>query len=223
MQQPARFFFHLPKGFKYEKAAPLFCAGITTYYPMEKYLTDDIKTTGVIGCGGLGHMAIQFLHKMGKHVTAFTTSDKKIDLLKKLGADKVVISTKPEEMKAAQGTIEFLINTVPNDIDFQPYVLCVERGGKFVQVGMPAATDFLKLNINLLVVNAIDVVGSIVGPREPIKRMVDFCSKKDVYPIVEEYPFEEMSKAFEKLEHGRPHFRCIINMKDFAAKKGLKK
>ena len=223
MQQPARFFFHLPKGFKYEKAAPLFCAGITTYYPMEKYLTDDIKTTGVIGCGGLGHMAIQFLHKMGKHVTAFTTSDKKIDLLKKLGADKVVISTKPEEMKAAQGTIEFLINTVPNDIDFQPYVLCVERGGKFVQVGMPAATDFLKLNINLLVVNAIDVVGSIVGPREPIKRMVDFCSKKDVYPIVEEYPFEEMPKAFEKLENGRPHFRCVVNMKDFAAKNGLKK
>lgn len=223
MQQPARFFFHLPEGFKYEKAAPLFCAGITTYYPMEKYLTDDIKTTGVIGCGGLGHMAIQFLHKMGKHVTAFTTSEKKVDLLKKLGADKVVISSKPEEMKAAQGTIEFLLNTVPNDIDFQPYVLCVERGGKFVQVGMPAATDFLKLNINLLVVNAIDVVGSIVGPREPIKRMVDFCHKKDVFPIVEEYPFEEMPKAFEKLEHGRPHFRCVVNMKDFAAKNGLKK
>ena len=126
-------------------------------------------------------------------------------------------------MKAAQGTIEFLINTVPNYIDFQPYVMCVERGGKFVQVGMPAATDFLKLNINLLVVNAIDVVGSVVGQREPIKRMVDFWHKKDVFPIVEEYPFEEMPKAFEKLEHGRPHFRCVVNMKDFAAKNGLKK
>ena len=82
MQQPAKLYFHLPQGFKYEKAAPLFCAGITTYYPLEKYLTPNIKTTGVIGCGGLGHMAIQFLHKIGKHVTAFTTSEKKKDLLK---------------------------------------------------------------------------------------------------------------------------------------------
>ena len=73
MQQPAKFYFHLPEGFKIEKASPLFCAGITTFYPIEKYLNEEIQTTGVIGCGGLGHMAIQFLHKMGKHVTAFTT------------------------------------------------------------------------------------------------------------------------------------------------------
>ena len=113
------------EGFKIEKAAPLFCAGITTYNPMLKFLTDDMKTTGVLGCGGLGHMAIQFLHKLGKHVTAFTTSEKKTELLKQLGADKVVISTDPEQMKAAVNSIEFLINTIPNDIDFQQYVNCV--------------------------------------------------------------------------------------------------
>ena len=223
MQQPAKFYFHLPEGFKYEKAAPLFCAGITTFYPMEKYLTDDIKTTGVLGCGGLGHMAIQFLHKMGKHVTAFTTSEKKIDLLKKLGADKVVISTDPAQMKAATGSIEFLINTVPNDIDFNPYVFCVERGGKFIQVGMPAANDSLKVNINGFVVNEIEIIGSVVGPRQPINKMLDFCNKNDVYPIVEEFPFEEMPKAFDKLENGRPFFRCVVNMKDFAEKNGLRK
>ena len=116
MQQPAKFYFHLPKGFKYEKAAPLFCAGITTYYPLEKYLTTDIQYTGVVGCGGLGHMAIQFLHKMGKHVTAFTTSDKKKELLTKLGADKIIISKDPKQMKEAAGSIEFLINTIPNNM-----------------------------------------------------------------------------------------------------------
>ena len=73
---------------------------------------------------------------------------KKTELLKQLGADKVVISTDPEQMKAAANSIEFLINTIPNDIDFQQYVNCVERGGKFVQVGMPAAEDTLKLNVN---------------------------------------------------------------------------
>ncbi len=189
MQQPGKFFFHLPDGFKIEKAAPLFCAGITTYYPLAKFMTDETKTTGVIGCGGLGHMAIQFLHKMGKHVTAFTTSEKKKDLLKQLGADKIVISTDPEQMKAAAGSIELLINTVPNDIDFQQYVACVERGGKFIQVGMPAAEDTLKLNINGLVASEIEVIGSVVGPRQNIKDMVDFCHKNDVYPIVEELAF----------------------------------
>jgi D-arabinose 1-dehydrogenase-like Zn-dependent alcohol dehydrogenase len=223
MQQPAKFYFHLPEGFKIEKASPLFCAGITTFYPIEKYLNEEIQTTGVIGCGGLGHMAIQFLHKMGKHVTAFTTSEKKIDLLKKLGADKIIISTDQNQMKAARGTIEFLINTIPNDIDFQPYISCVERGGKFVQVGMPSDNDNMKINVNGLVVSEIEIIGSMVGPRHSINKMIDFCSKNDVYPIVEEYSFEEMPKAFEKLEHGKPHFRCIVNVKDYADKNGLRK
>ena len=223
MQQPAKFYFHLPEGFKFEKAAPLFCAGITTYYPIEKFLNDEIKAAGVIGCGGLGHMAIQFLHKMGKHVTAFTTSEKKVDLIKKLGADKVIISTDPKQMKEATGTIEFLINTIPNNIDFQPYISCIERGGKFVQVGMPSDNDNLKLNINQLVVNEIQVIGSIVGPRHSINKMIDFCNKNDVYPIVEEYQFEDLPKAFEKLEHERPHFRCIVNVRDYAEKNGLRK
>ena len=88
---------------------------------------------------------------------------------------------------------------------------------------MPAANDSLKLNINGFVVNEVEICGSIVGPRQPIKKMVEFCHKNDVYPIVEEYPFEELPKAFDKLENGRPHFRCVVNMKDFAEKNGLKK
>jgi len=223
MQQPAKFYFHLPEGFKIEKAAPLFCAGITTYNPMLKYLTDDIKKTGVLGIGGLGHMAVQFLHKMGKHVTAFTTSEKKIELLKKLGADKVVISTDPEQMKAARGTIEFLINTVSNDTDIEQYIACVERGGKFVQVGMPAKDDTMKINVNSFVGTEVELVGGVVGPRKNINQMVDFCHKNDVYPIVEEFPFEELPKAFDKLENGRPFFRCVVNVKDFAEKNGLRK
>ena len=226
MQQPAKFYFHLPEGFKYEKAAPLFCvfcAGITTYYPLEKFLTPSIKNTGVIGCGGLGHMAVQFLHKMGKHVTAFTTSEKKKDLLTKLGADKIVISKDPQQMKDAENSIEFMINTIPNDVDFQPFINCVARGGKFIQVGQPARNDCMKLNVNALVGNEIEIIGSVVGPRQPINNMVDFCVKNDVYPIVEEFPFEKMPEAFEKLEHGSPYFRCVVNMKDYAEKNGLKK
>lgn len=88
---------------------------------------------------------------------------------------------------------------------------------------MPAVNDSLKINVNNFVCNEVEIIGSIVGPRQPINKMVDFCHKNDVYPIVEEYPFEEMPKAFEKLENGRPHFRCVVNMKDYAEKNGLKK
>ena len=88
---------------------------------------------------------------------------------------------------------------------------------------MPSDNDNLKLNINQLVVNEIQVIGSIVGPRHSINKMLDFCHKNDVYPIVEEYQFEEMPQAFEKLENGRPFFRCVVNMKDYAEKNGLRK
>ena len=80
-----------------------------------------------------------------------------------------------------------------------------------------------KFNINGLVATEIEIMGSCVGPRQPIKNMIDFCHKNDVYPIVEEYPFEKMPEAFEKLEHGAPFFRCVVNMKDYAEKHGLKK
>ena len=176
MQQPSKFFFHLPDGFKLERAAPLFCAGITVYYPIERYLTYDIKTTGVIGCGGLGHLAIQFL-----------------------------------------------INTISTDVDFKPYFSCVKRGGKFIQVGTPAEADCMKINILDLVANEIQIIGSVIGPRQSYKNMIDFCYKNDVYPICEEYQFEKMPEAFEKLEHGSPFFRCVINAKDFAEKNGFKK
>ena len=148
---------------------------------------------------------------------------KKRELLTKLGADKIVISKDPKQMKEAANSIELLINTIPSDIDFQPYINCVERGGKFIQVGMPAALDALKCNINGLVANEIEIIGSCVGPRLPIQNMIDFCNKFDVYPIVEEFPFEKMPEAFEKLEHGSPFFRCVVNMKDYAEKNGLKK
>ena len=95
IQQPADFFFHLPEKFDLVKGSPLFCAGVTTYYPMEKYLTPDMKKTAVIGIGGLGHVAVKFLKKLGYDVTAFTSSEKKIDMIKELGADHVVVSTDP--------------------------------------------------------------------------------------------------------------------------------
>ena len=126
-------------------------------------------------------------------------------------------------MKEAETTIDFMINTIPTNTNFNRFIKCIKRGGKLIQVGMPAFDDEMKINVNMLVSSEIEIMGSSVGPREPIKKMVDFCAKNDIYPICEEFPFEKMPEAFEKLEHGRPFFRCVVNVKDFAEKNGLKK
>lgn len=223
LQQPAPFFFHLPPNFDLRRGAPLFCAGITTYYPMEKHIKQGMKA-GVVGIGGLGHMAVQFLHKLGYETTAFTTSPNKVDMIKNLGADHVVISTDKEQMKAAQTSLDYIINTLPVKDSFQSYLDCTSKGGVFVQVGLPqVGVGNLSFNPFSIILNEVTLVGSDVGPREPIKRMLNICVEKDIYPIVEEFQFEDWPKAFEKLEKGRPHFRCVVNVKDFAEKNGWKK
>ena len=169
-------------------------------------------------------MAIKFLHKLGHEVVDFKTSVNKKDLLTKLGVDKIIISIDEEQMKAAATTIDFMVNIIPsNNTNFNNYITCIKRGGKLIQVGIPAYDDELRNNVNMLVGCEIEILGSCFEPRKPTDKMVDFCNKNDVYPIVEEFPFEKMPEAFEKLEHGRRFFRCVVKLKDFAEKNGLKK
>jgi uncharacterized zinc-type alcohol dehydrogenase-like protein len=224
LQQPASHFFHLPPNFKIEKGAPLLCAGITTYYPMKKFLKDGMNTA-VIGIGGLGHIAIKFLKKLGHEVTAFTTSPNKIDMIKKeLGADHVVISTDEKQMKEVADKFDFIINTLPTRDGLEKYINTLCGEGIFAQVGMPPvnACSF-NLDAFTLVVKEAVFVGSNVGPNWCINQMLPLCAEKDIYPIVEEFSFEDFPKAFDKLENGRPHFRCVVNVKDWAEKHGFKK
>ena len=223
VQQPAKFFFHLPEKFDLKRGPPLFCAGITTFYPMKKFLKEGM-TTAVVGVGGLGHLAIQFLHKLGHKVTAFTTSKDKIPLIKQLGGDDVIISKDPEQMKAAQGKFDFVINTLPTFKNVHDYINTVALCGYYVQVGAGPITEAqVNFNIFSIIMKEVKVVGSIVGPRQVIRDMVKICVEKDVYPMIEEFGFEDFPKAYDLLENGRPKFRCVVNVKDFAEKNGFKK
>jgi D-arabinose 1-dehydrogenase-like Zn-dependent alcohol dehydrogenase len=221
VQQPYDFFFKLPETFKLNLGSPLFCAGITTFYPIQKYYKPGMKCA-VVGIGGLGHLAIKFLHKLGAYTAAFTTSEKKIQSIKDLGADEVIVSTKEEEMKKAAGKFDLLLYTVPSVDKFEMYLATVAKKGICVLLGVGENND-IKFNYFPLLKKEIKVVGSLVGPRGAIKNMVDFCNEKDVYPICEEYDFEDLPKAFDKLENGKPHFRCVVNVKDWAKKHGFRK
>ena len=223
VQQPAKFFFHLPDKFDLKRGPPLFCAGITTFYPMRKFLKEGMNTA-VVGVGGLGHLAIQFLHKLGHKVTAFTQSKDKIPLIKQLGGDDVIISSDPEQMKAAQGKFDFVINTSSVFDNVDDYINTVSLCGYYVQVGAGPVSDAkVTFNIFSVIVKEVKIVGSIVGPRHVINDMVKICVDKDIYPMVEEFSFEDFPKAFNRLENERPKFRCVVNVKDYAEKNGFKK
>jgi uncharacterized zinc-type alcohol dehydrogenase-like protein len=181
--------------------------------------------TAVIGIGGLGHIAVKFLKKLGHEVTAFTTSPNKVDMIKKeLGADHVVISTDEKQMKEVADKFEFIVNTLPTSSGLEKYIDTLSGEGIFAQVGMPPvkASSF-SLDAFTMVNKEAIFVGSNVGPNWCINQMLPLCAEKDIYPIVEEFSFEDFPKAFDKLENGRPHFRCVVNVKDWAEKHGFKK
>ena len=221
VQQPYDFFFHLPDNFDLSKGAPLFCAGITTFHPIQKYMRAG-KKAAVVGIGGLGHMALKFLHKLGYHTSAFTTSQSKVESIKKLGADEVIVSNDQDMIKKATGKFDVILYTIPNVDNFEIYLNTIAKKGVFVLLGVGENND-IKFNYFPLLKKEVKVVGSLVGPRGIINKMIDLCAEKDIYPICEEYDFEDLPKAFDKLENGKPHFRCVLNVKDWAETNGFRK
>ena len=221
VQQPYDFFFKLPDNFKLNLGAPLFCAGITTFYPIQKYYKAGMKCA-VVGIGGLGHLALKFLKKLGANTSAFTSTQKKVESIKELGADEVIVSTNEEEMRKVKGKFDLILYTIPGVEEFEKYFATAAKKGIFVLLGVGDNND-VKFNYFPLLKSDIKVVGSLVGPRLAIRQMVQLCSEKDIFPICEEYDFEDLPKAFDKLENGKPHFRCVLNVKDFAEKNGWKK
>lgn len=212
IQQPADFFFKLPKNLDLAKAAPLFCAGITVYTPIKKYARKDDKCA-VIGIGGLGHLAVQFLHKLGYHVTGVTTSDDKKDLIFGLGANEALNINNEEELKKHKSQYDFIINTVPAGGDlFKKFVSIAATQCYFVQVGVPEAGEEMKVLFSSIVSPELHIVGSLVGNRSDTNEMIELCAKENIYPIVEEFSFNDFALALDRLEHGKPKFRCVVNV-----------
>ena len=196
VQQPHDFFFKLPENFKLNLGSPLFCAGITTFYPIQKYYKPGMKCA-VVGIGGLGHLALKFLHKLGAYTAAFTTSEKKIQSIKDLGADEVIVSTKEQEMKNAMGKFDLLLYTIPNVEKFEMYLATVAKKGTCVLLGVGENND-IKFNYFPLLKKEIKVVGSLVGPRGAINNLIIWLNsvvKKMCFP----YAKNLISRIYRKL------------------------
>lgn len=198
----------LPDNIDKESAGPLFCGGITVFNPLVQF---DIKPTdkvAVIGIGGLGHMAVQFLNAWGCEVTAFTSSEKKKTEALKLGADKTLDSRNQTEIAAAAGSFDFIISTVNVKLDWNTYISTLKPKGRFHFVG--ASLEPLDIGIFPLIGAQRSVSGSPVGSPATIAKMLDFAVQHNVKPVIEKYSFDKVNEAIEKLRSGNAHYRIVL-------------
>jgi uncharacterized zinc-type alcohol dehydrogenase-like protein len=200
----------MPEGLDLARAAPLLCAGITTYSPLKNWNVGPGSRVGVIGLGGLGHMGVKFAAALGAEVTMITTSPEKGEDARKLGASKVLVSTDKEAMKAATRSFDFLLDTIPVAHDVARYLHLLDRQGTLCIVG---AIDMLPtFHTGLLLGNQRAVSGSGVGGIAQTQEMLELCAANDIHAECEVIPMVEINQAFERMEKADVKYRFVIDM-----------
>ena len=191
--------------------APLLCAGITTYSPLRHWKTGPGKKVGIVGLGGLGHMGVKIAHAMGAQVTLFTTSKGKQEDARRLGADRVVISTDDKQMEAAAGSLDFLLNTVAASLNLDPYVYTLKRDGVMTLLGAPGSPH-QSPSVMPLLFRRRTIAGSLIGGIEETQQMLDFCAEHDVLPDIELIAIKDVNKAWDRMIKGDVKYRFVIDM-----------
>jgi alcohol dehydrogenase (NADP+) len=200
----------LPDSLDMAAAAPLLCAGITTYSPLKHWNVGPGTKVGVIGLGGLGHMGVKFAKALGAEVTMITTSPAKGDDARKLGADHVLVSTDKAAMKAANRSFDFLLDTIPVQHDVTPYLMLLDRKGTLCLVGM---IDMLPaFHTGLLLGGQKAVSGSGVGGIAQTQEMLDFCAEKGIVSEIEMIRVDEINHAYDRMERADVKYRFVIDL-----------
>ena len=197
------------------RAAPILCAGITMYSPLKRYGVVDgrCRRVGVIGIGGLGHMAIKLAKAMGAEVTVISRSSKKADSAKKYGADKVVISTDEDSMAKAASSMELIISTIPVKHDVTPYLSLLDVKGTLVITGHPGPLE--EPNAIAMIFGNKSISGSLVGGIPDTQEVLDFCARHNIHPQCEMIRMDQINEAFKRLERGELSHRFVIDMASF--------
>src|ERR1700731_1725060 len=205
-----RFVLRVPSNLNLAGAAPLLCAGITTYSPMRRWGVTKGKKVGVVGLGGLGHMAVKFAHAFGAHVVVFTTSPNKKEDALRLGADAVVVSRNADEMKKHTGSFDFILDAVSADHDINAYLNLLRRDGNITLVGAPAKP--LGVSAFGLIMGRRSLAGSAIGGIAETQEMLDFCGAHNITADVEVIPIQKVNKAYQRLLKSDVRYRFSIDM-----------
>jgi uncharacterized zinc-type alcohol dehydrogenase-like protein len=204
------FVLRVPQNLDLAGAAPLLCAGITTYSPMRHWGVTKGKKVGVVGLGGLGHMAVKFAHALGAHTVVFTGSPGKKDDALRLGADEVVLSKDANEMAKQAGSFDFILDAVAASHDINAYIQMLARDGNITMVGAPETP--LPVSVFGLLFRRRSFSGSIIGGIAETQEMLDFCSKNNIVSDVEVIPIQKINEAYERLARSDVKYRFSIDM-----------
>lgn len=204
------FVLNVPSNLNPAGAAPLMCAGITTYSPMRHWGVTKGKKVGVVGLGGLGHMAVKFAHALGAHVVVFTTSPNKKEDALRLGANDVVISRNTDQMSKHLGSFDFILDAVSAEHDIDTYIQLLRRDGNITLVGAPDKPH--AISALSLLFKRRRLSGSLIGGIAETQEMLDFCGKHNITTDVEVIPIQKVNEAYERLSSGDVKYRFSIDM-----------
>ncbi len=204
------FAIKIPDSIELQFAAPLLCAGITTYSPMIKMKLKKADKIGVVGIGGLGHMAIKLAVSKGAEVYAFTTSASKVNDIKDFGAKEVIVVNSVKDLTPWKGKMDFMISTVPYAYEVSSYIDCVKPNGYFTQVGLPINGELMINNTNM-VFNRVNFNGSLIGGIHETQEVMNYCAENKIYPNIEIINAEEINEAWEKVVNKEARYRFVID------------
>ncbi|KAK9364643.1 chaperonin 10-like protein [Lipomyces kononenkoae] len=206
-----KFVLSIPENLDLAAAAPLLCAGITTYSPLRRWGVHPGSKVGVVGLGGLGHMALKLAKAMGADVTLFSRSQGKAEDANRLGADQFLISSDPEAMKAAAGQFDLIIDTVPYKHDVNPYVMALVPEGSLVLVGYVGPLE-PPVNVAPVVLRSQNLAGSLIGGIKETQEMLDFCGHHKIMSDIKVIDAQELNSAYESLLKGDVMQRFVIDI-----------
>ena len=205
-----RFVLRVPSNLKLAGAAPLLCAGITTYSPMRHWGVTKGKKVGVVGLGGLGHMGVKFAHALGAHVVVFSASPNKKEDALHLGADEIVISRNADEMQKHAGSFDFILDAVSANHNIGAYINLLRRDGNITLVGAPEKP--LAISAFGLIMGRRSLSGSPIGGIPETQEMLDFCGEHDITADVEVISIQKVNEAYERLLKSDVKYRFSIDM-----------
>jgi uncharacterized zinc-type alcohol dehydrogenase-like protein len=208
------FAIKIPSNLDLKYAAPLLCAGITTYSPLVRENFKKGDKIGVVGIGGLGHMAIKLAVSKGAEVYAFTTTVAKKEDILSFGAKEVIVVDAPEKLLPYKGKLDYMISTVPYDYDVASYASCVKPYGNFTQVGVPI-NGLLSMNNFQMLSNRVKYSTSLIGGIPETQEVVDYCTKNNILPQIEIIKANEINSAWDKVVNKEARYRFVIDAATF--------
>ncbi|HEX7202282.1 MAG TPA: NAD(P)-dependent alcohol dehydrogenase [Arthrobacter sp.] len=205
-----RYVVRVPESLDPAAAAPLLCAGVTTFSPLRHFGVEEGDVVGVVGLGGLGHMAVKLARAMGAKVVVFTTSDAKVAAALELGADEVVLSRDEEAMAGANRSIDLIIDTVAAPHDLNPYFRTLRVDGALFQLGLPSE-PMPPVNPGSLIRRRIAYAGSLIGGIAETQEMLDFCAEHGVAAEIEMVRADQLNEAYDRMVAGDVKYRFVLD------------